>query len=396
MSTSSTLQLSTQSLHADDAVCPARSGDVAPPLHLSTTFLYNNAEKLIYSRDDTPTRLRLEAVLTALEKDATHSLAYSSGLAAAYAIVRCVRPKRVLYNRGYHGVHAIFKILEKEGVQLIPFPSLPVNRPSASATTQSIFTGDPVDIDWAALKLQKQDLIWLETPCNPTGICLDIQRFSQTAHQYGAFVAVDATFASPILQHSLALGADFVMHSATKYLGGHSDLLAGVVSVKSAKLFQELKEHRVITGNTIGALEAWLLLRSLRTVELRVKQQSKSACQLAAYLSTHPSVSKVWHTSLSTHPDNQLACTQMLGHPGVLSVEFATPDLAQNLSNHTKLFKGATSLGGVESLLDYRYKWDTNSHPCLVRISVGLEDVRDLIADLEQAFVKSSTVRSKL
>jgi cystathionine gamma-synthase len=344
------LHPATLALHADDAVEPAP--DVSPPLHLATTYHAGNAEGLVYGRNDTATRRRLETVLGVLEGG--HAVTYASGLAAAYAALRHLRPKRVAIDRGYHGTHLILQRLHEDGVETVGLEEAP----------------------------RAGDVIWLETPKNPTCEIEDIAGHARRAGQAGAKVVVDSTFATPILQQPLALGAHLVMHSSTKFLSGHSDVLGGVLVAPTAEQAQALRAERTVLGSVPGALEVWLTLRSLRTLALRVERQSESATRVAAWLEGR--VPRVWHPSLPSHPGHKLAAEQMRGPGGVLSIELESAEAAQALPTRLRIFRNATSLGGVESLIEWRHQHDPNAPPGLLRLSVGLEAPQDLIADLKQ------------
>jgi len=243
---------------------------------------------------------------------------------------------------------------------------------------------------------EERVLIWLETPKNPSCALQDIARFCQLAKVIGARVAVDSTFATPILQKPLSLGADFVVHSSSKFLGGHSDLIAGTIVTRTADEQKALQEARSVDGDCLGNLEAWLLLRSLRTLELRVLAQSQSAASLAEWLEKQIAlgrgITKVYYPSLKSNRDYELCVRQMGGHGGgMLAVETRSADHSIRLQKSLKLFKDATSLGGYESLIDYRYRWDKTVPQSLLRISVGLESAKDLIADFDQALRQLET-----
>lgn len=343
------LQPATLAIHADQQM--EDGAGIAPPLHTTTTFRAGSGA-FSYARNDQPTRRRLEEVLGALEGG--HAVAYASGQAATYGAMRQIRPARVAVDRGYHGTHGVLARLEEEGVELIGLES----------------------------EFRQGDLIWLETPKNPTCELEDIALYAERAHGAGAVLAVDSTFATPVLQNPLALGADIVMHSTTKFLAGHSDAMGGALVVADAEQAEQLRNERTISGAIPGALEAWLTLRSLRTLSLRVERQSASASELAAWLAGR--VARVWHPSLPSHPGYEIGRRQMRGAGGVLSIELETPEAAQSLPGRLKLFQDATSLGGVESLIEWRHKVDPLAPPALLRISVGLEAVEDLIADLAQ------------
>lgn len=345
------LSQETLALHADAGL--ERAADVAPPIHPSTTFDADGAEGLVYARNDQPTRRRLEAVLGALDGGA--AVVYASGQAAATAALLHFLPRRVAIARGgYHGTHAAVDALARLGVEKVA-----LDAPLAAG-----------------------DLVWLETPRNPTCEIFDVAGHAGRAHAAGAVLVVDGTFATPVLQQPLALGADLVMHSTTKFLGGHSDALGGVLVAHEPGLAAALRQARTVSGAVPGALETWLTLRGVRTLALRVRAQSASATRLAEWLA--PRVARVWHPSRPEHPGHALAARQMRGPGPVLSFELSDEAAAQALPRRLRLFRDATSLGGVESLIEWRRKHDAEAPPALLRVSVGLEDPADLIADLEQ------------
>jgi len=356
------LDLDTLLVHADDDIqtCP----DLAPPIHVSTTFRYKNCEnpeRYAYSRFDQPTRKRLEQVLGALEGG--KAVVYSSGSAAGFAALQYYRPKRIFIDKGYSGSHS---------------------------TIQAFFS--PQDKEWYrrvltlkdTIKPETGDLLWLETPKNPRCDIEDISFYADLAHEAGAFVLVDSTFATPVLQRPLALGADMVMHSCTKFLSGQSDVLAGVL-IADPNVASVLKNQRTISGAILGNLENFLLLRSLRTLGIRVKKQSKTTRVIAKYLEEHDKVTKVWHPSLESHPGYKLCSTQMQLPPPILSFEVQSRVEAELLLTKFKLISVATSLGGVHSTIDWRYAFDNSVEPNLLRLSVGLESKKDLLEDLKQA-----------
>jgi cystathionine gamma-synthase len=346
------LRPDTVALHADAGL--ERDPDVAPPIHVSTTFDADNDEGLSYARTEQPTRRRLEAVLGALEGG--EAVVYASGQAAATAALLHLRPRRVAIARGgYHGTHQAVDALAPLGVEKVGL-------------------GEP---------LRAGDVVWLETPRNPTCELEDVAAHAARAHAAGAAVVVDGTFATPVLQRPLALGADLVLHSVTKLLAGHSDALAGVLVTREPPVAAALRAARTVSGAVPGALETWLALRGLRTLGLRVRRQTETATLLAAWL--EPRVARVWHPSLRSHPGHDLALRQMRGPGPILSIELATEEAARALPGALALFRDATSLGGVESLAEWRRKHDPEAPPTLVRLSVGLEDPEDLVADLAQA-----------
>jgi cystathionine gamma-synthase len=346
------LRLDTLALHADHGLEAAP--DVAPPIHVSTTFEADNTDGLVYARSDQPTRRRLEAVLSALEGG--HAVVYASGQAATTAALQHLRPRRVAIQRGgYHGTHAALDALAAWGVEKVPLDG----------------------------PLREGDVVWLETPRNPTCELQDIAAHAARTRAAGARLVVDGTFASPVLQRPLALGADLVMHSATKFLSGHSDALGGVLAARDPEVAAALRQERAVSGAVPGALETWLVLRGVRTLSLRVRRQSETATRLAAFLA--PRVPKVWHPSRPDHPGREIAARQMSGPGPILAFELATEAAARALPLALRLFRDATSLGGVESLVEWRRKQDPEAAPALIRLAVGLEDPEDLEADLEQA-----------
>jgi cystathionine gamma-synthase len=339
--------LATLALHADDDV--ENTPDVAPALHVSTTFLAGDGPT--YAREDQPTRRRLEAVLSALEGG--HAVTYASGQAGTFALLSELRPARVAIARGgYHSTH----------------------RAIAALGLREIALDDP---------LAPGDLVWLETPSNPTCEVRDVAAYANRVRAAGALLAVDSTFATPVLQSPLALGADVVMHSTTKFLSGHSDALGGVLVARDRGRAAALLAARSVSGAVMGSLETWLTLRGLRTLSLRVLRQAQTADRLAAFLV--PRVERVWHPSVSSHPGHEVARRQMRGGCPVLSIELSSADRARALPGALRLFRDATSLGGVESLAEWRRKVDPEAPPGLVRLSPGLEDPGDLEEDLERA-----------
>jgi cystathionine gamma-synthase len=349
------LRPDTLAIHADAGLEGA--ADVAPPIHVSTTFAADDPEHLVYSRIEQPTRRRLEAVLGALEGG--EAVVYASGQAAATAVIMHFRPRRVAIARGgYHGIQAVLDAFRAWGVEKVPLDA----------------------------SLGEGDVVWLETPKNPTCEIEDVAAHAARARAAGARLVVDGTFATPVLQQPLALGADVVLHSMTKFLSGHSDALGGMLAVRDAAVAEELRRARTFTGAVPGALETWLVLRGVRTLGLRVRRQTETATRLAAWL--EPRVARVWHPSLASHPGHAVAARQMSGYGAILSIELATADAARELPGHLTLFRDATSLGGVESLLEWRRKHDPEAPAALLRMSVGLEEPEDLEADLAQGLAK--------
>ena len=390
-----TLSASTQAVHADDSM--NLFDDVAPPIHVSTTFRYNkDPSKLrpiherpepifakgehVYSRDTTHSTSRLEQILSVLLKNP--SLTYSSGLASFNALITFLAPKRVAIGDGYHGCHGVLRLHERlSGLKVLP-------------------------LDCNPEELQKGDLLHLETPVNPTGLAFDIQHYADIAHSRGAYLSVDATFAPPPLQDPFKHGADVVMHSGTKYIGGHSDLLCGILAVKDKGWLPQLLHDRLYLGSVMGGLEGWLGIRSIRTLELRVTRQSENAGRLVdaidGALTGHTVgtglsqsdveiiksvVKEVLHASLQTKDYKTWLKKQMPnGYGPVFAIVFKSSDIARALPSKLHLFHHATSLGGVESLVEWRAMTDPTVGKDLCRFSIGIEDDRDLLDDLIQGF----------
>ncbi|KAF8248984.1 cystathionine gamma-synthase [Wilcoxina mikolae CBS 423.85] len=364
------LSLSTLAIHADEHLAPCT--DIAPPLHVSTNFRYPSDPSLlggpmphIYSRDSAPSTSRLETTLASLLGGET--VVYSSGLAAFHALLVNAHPKRLLITEGYHGCHGTAALFSKlTGMAILPLSTPP----------------------------QEGDLVHIETPINPTGIATNIEEYAERAHAAGALVSVDATFAPPPLQDPFAHAADYVMHSGSKYFGGHSDMLAGTLSVRSKELADKLRGERLYLGATMGNMEAWLGLRSLKTLELRVTRQSASASVLAGWIKAQlavegsvvqQTVKEVTHASLQD--GGEWLQRQMPGGFGpVFSLVLKSEEMAKTLPSKLLLWGHATSLGCVESLIEWRGMTDTGCDKRLLRLSIGVEDVGDLRRDLERGF----------
>ena len=365
-----------QAAGADDPT----TGGIIPPLQPSTTFLRDpdNAYRrgFDYARDRNPTYAPAEAVLAALEGGA-EALLFSSGMAAATAVFQALRPgDHVLAPR------VIYWGLRRWLLETATAWGLEV---------ELVDTAEPEAVR-AALRPGRTRLLWLETPANPTWAVSDIAALADLAHAAGALVAVDNTVPTPLLTRPLELGADLVMHSATKYLNGHSDVVAGALVTKRAddELWSRVRTIRHDQGAILCPFEAWLLTRGLRTLHLRLRAACGSAMHLAAHLQHHPAVERVLYPGLPTHKGHTLAARQMRGgFGGMLSILVRGGEQAAlATAANARLWKRATSLGGVESLLEHRASIEglgSPAPPNLLRLSVGIEDVGDLIADLERA-----------
>lgn len=349
------------------------TGDIAPSINPATT--YAKGQGYSYYRDDGPGLRDAERVLCKLEQGADARL-FSSGMAAATHLLialgpgtHIVAPKTMYwFLRGWMLGHA-----KDFGLSVTLYDN---------GDLQSIRD---------CIKEGETKVVWLETPANPDWSVTDIAAAARIAHGVGAQLFIDSTAATPILTQPLLLGADVVMHSATKYLNGHSDVLAGALVTREQNAFwDQVVKARTGLGSTLGAFEAWLLLRGMRTLDVRMERHCRNAMKLAEVMQDHPSVSHVLYPGLPSHPGHDIAKKQMNGgFGGMVSIRLKDgADAAARMVTRTKLFKNATSLGGTESLIEHRGPVEGLDSPTpqdLLRLSVGLEDVDDLIADLDQA-----------
>jgi cystathionine gamma-synthase len=355
------------------------TGAVILPLHTATTFLrdpdnqYRSGRS--YGRADNPSYDQPEAVLTALE-GGDASLVFASGMAAATAVFQCLdRTAHVVAPRVmYWGLRSWLRGFAERWGLAVDF----VDTGSHEALRAAVRPGET-------------RLVWIETPANPLWTVTDIAGAAEIAHAAGALLAVDSTAATPVLTRPLALGADLVMHSATKYLNGHSDVIAGsLTTARRDEFWAKLTAQRAGGGAILGPFEAYLLLRGMRTLYPRVERACASAQRIAEALVCHPRVREVLYPGLPTHPGHAIAARQMTGgFGGMLSVRVQDgAEAAIAAAARVELWKRATSLGGVESLIEHRASIEGDGSPAppdLLRLSVGLEDPADLIADLEQA-----------
>lgn len=374
----------TRAIHVGNEHCPL-TGAVVPPIHLASTFVQQQAGEwgeFDYTRSGNPTRKALETTLASLE-GGCGALAFASGMAATHCVVGLLRSgEHILAGSDiYGGSYRLFHNVANRagiGVSLANSANL--------AEFEQAFT--------PATKL-----VWIESPGNPLLSITDIGACAEIAHRHGALLAVDSTFATPVLTRPLELGADIVMHSATKYLGGHSDLLGGALVVREQKLRDELYFLQNSTGAVMGPLECFLCSRGLKTLELRVREQSRTAFALVQWLQTHPQVSRVHYPGLPTHPGHDIAKRQMDGAFGaMLTFELrGSFEQTKRFVESTELFQLAVSLGAVESLIEQPASMSHASYDAadkakhgitngLIRLSVGLEALEDLQADLERAF----------
>jgi cystathionine gamma-lyase len=377
------MEFRTRAIHVGNEP-EATTGAVVQPIHLASTFAQPGSGdwgQYDYSRSGNPTRRAFEITLANLESGCG-ALAFASGMAAIHTVTLLLaQGDHVLAGSDvYGGTYRLFhKVINHAGIDVT----------LAEST-------DLAALDRAVTPRTK--LLWIESPGNPLLSITDIAACAQWAHARGMLLAVDSTFATPVLTRPLELGADIVMHSATKYIGGHSDVLGGALVVANPELFERLYFVQNATGAVMGPLEAYLCSRGLKTLELRVREQCRTAQQLAEYLAGHPRVSRVFYPGLADHPGHELASRQMGGAFGAMVSFEITGDfkVAKRMVESTKLFKLAVSLGAVESLIEQpaamsHASYDRASRLAhglsdgLVRLSVGLEAFDDLRADLDQA-----------
>ena len=355
---------------------PATKG-VVPPVHVATTFIRDPDNQyrsgFAYGRPDNATVRQAEAVIAALE-GGEEALLFASGMAAATAVVFALDPPAhvVAPREMYWALRQWFvREAPRYGyrVDLVDMTDLDAVRSAVSPATR---------------------LVWIETPSNPLWSVTDIAAVAEIAHAAGARLVLDSTVATPVFTRPLTLGADIVMHSATKYLNGHSDVVAGALAAaRRDELWQRIESIRTQHGAILGPFEAWLLMRGLRTLDARVRAQSETAGLLAVRLTRHPQVGKVLYPGLDSHPGHAIASRQMTGFGAMLSIRVTAGEgQAIATAARVELWKRATSLGAVESLIEHRASVEGTDSPCppdLLRLSVGLEDVADLYADLDQA-----------
>ena len=362
----------TLAVHAGAEPDPA-TGAVAPPIQLSTTFVHRTdgePDTFSYQRDDHPTQCRLETALAALEGGA-RALTFASGMAAVAAVLDTLQRGQTVVvpedcyvgTRGY-----VTDVLPERGVEVI--------------------TIDTTDLDAVrAACAGGVALLWAESPSNPRLRISDLAEMTKIAHAAGARLACDNTFATPVLQRPLGLGADVVMHSTTKYFGGHSDVLGGaLIFAENDDFAEQIAARRLLTGAILSPFSAWLTLRGCRSLPARMAMHCANARKVAEFLAAHSAIERVNWPGLPTHPGHAIAKHQMRDFGAMLSVELRSGyDAALALARGTKIFTNATSLGGCESLIEHRASSEgahTHSPPGLVRLSVGLEDADDLIEDL--------------
>ena len=348
-------------------------GAVMPPIHLSTTYVQGNEGEFSYSRVGNPNRRALEECLTELEGGA-EAIAFGSGMAAVAGVFQALSQGDhvILPDDTYFGVRQLVtNLLARWGLEhaMVDMTDLAAVKEAIQPNTR---------------------LVWVETPSNPMLKVTDIAAMSEIAHNAGAMLGVDGTWATPMLQPALDLGADIVVHSTTKYLGGHSDLTGGVIIAKKVDdFFEKMRSVQWIGGGVPSGFDCWLLLRGIRTLPYRIRGHCTNAKTIAEYLADHPAVHTVHYPGLDSHPGHEIAKQQMRDFGGMLSIQVnGGGEKADAVAGATKIFARATSLGGVESLIEHRAPVEgegTQTPMDLLRISVGLEHPDDLIADLAQA-----------
>ena len=370
------MRIETLAVHAGTEVDEG-SQAVTPPIVLSTTFARGADGTFpkghIYTRSSNPNRAELEQAVAALEGGAA-AAAFGSGMAAIAGVFQALEPGAHVLAPGdsYHGtVHLLRQVFDRWG---LAFDFVDMRDPAAVARAMRPSTR----------------LLWIETPSNPMLHMVDIAALAALAHRHGAVAAVDNTWATPLLQQPLALGCDLVMHSTTKYLGGHSDVLGGIVVTRERNAFFERIETVLRLGGAVPSpFDCWLIRRGIRTLPARMRVHCENAEILAQFLAGHPLVERVHYPGLPSHPGHDLARRQMRRFGGMLSFEVrGGREAAMAVAAGVEIFARATSLGGVESLIEHRASIegpDSKTPQSLLRVSVGLENAEDLVADLDRA-----------
>jgi cystathionine beta-lyase/cystathionine gamma-synthase len=363
----------------------ATTGAVMPPVYQTSTYIQTSPGQPLgdyeYSRASNPTRTALENALASIE-NGTRGLAFSSGLAATDCILRAFKAgdEVIAMDDLYGGTYRMFTRIYKDSGIKFHFVDM-----TDIAKLKSLIN-------------ENTKLVWVETPTNPLMKLADIEEVAKITKEHKIWLAVDNTFATPYLQKPLDLGADIVMHSATKYLGGHSDVIAGALIVKDEALGEQLHFQQFATGATLGPMDSFLVLRGIKTLSLRVQRHCENGEKIVEFLSNHPKIKTVYYPGLKSHPFHDIAKKQMKAFGGMVSFTFASGKKEDSIAflEKLKVFTLAESLGGVESLANHPALMTHASIPAdkraevgitddLVRLSVGIEDAEDLIADLEQA-----------
>lgn len=378
------MKFNTKVIHGGQHHDPS-TGAVMPPVYQTSTFIQTSPGKPLadyeYSRASNPTRTALENALASIE-NGTRGLGFSSGLAATDCVLRSFKAgdEIIAMDDLYGGTYRMFSRIYKDSGIKFHFV-------------------DMTDIEkLKSLINENTKLIWVETPTNPLMKLADIAEVAKITKAHNILFAVDNTFATPYLQKPLDLGADIVMHSATKYLGGHSDVIAGALIVKDEALGEQLHFQQFATGATLGPMDSFLVLRGIKTLSLRVQRHCENGEKVVEFLSNHPKINTVYYPGLKSHPYHEIAKKQMKAFGGMVSFTFKSGKKEDSIAflEKLKVFTLAESLGGVESLANHPALMTHASIPAdkraevgitddLVRLSVGIEDAEDLIADIEQA-----------
>ena len=377
------MDFETRAIHEGQQPDPA-TGALTPPIYQTSTYVQDEVgvnKGYDYSRVGNPTRTALQTVLASLE-GAEYGAAYSSGIGATTTLMHLVNPgeRVVCVNDVYGGVYRMFsQVYEPKGYAFEFVPA------------------DEINTNLAAHLDERTRIVWLETPTNPMLNVVDIRAASDAAHEVGAIVVVDNTFASPYLQRPLELGADVVLHSTTKYIGGHSDIVGGFVATNDPTIAERMYFLQKSLGAIPGPFDCWLALRGVKTLALRMRAHTENVKRVVELLEGHDAVEKVLYPGLPSHPGHEIAARQMSDFGGMVSFLAGSEEEAIALVARTKVFKLAESLGGVESLIEHPARMTHASTaessfatpPNLVRLSVGIESADDLVADLEAALVGS-------
>ncbi|TMC22086.1 MAG: cystathionine gamma-synthase [Chloroflexi bacterium] len=376
------MKFSTKAIHAGQEADPT-TGAIMTPIYQTSTYAQTGMGEhkgYEYARTGNPTRSALEACIAALE-NGTYGLAFASGLAAENTVLSLLSAGDHIVSCDdlYGGTYRIFeRVMRRYNVE-------------------TSYVGASTSAEYERAMRPNTRLIWLETPTNPLLSLVDIRAVADIAHRHNVLLVVDNTFCSPYFQQPLELGADIVLHSTTKYINGHSDVIGGALVTNNQAVYEALKFHQNAAGAVPGPFDVWLTLRGVKTLAVRMRQHEANALAVAKFLSEHPRVEKVFYPGLPSHPDHQLAMRQMSGFGGMVSFQFrGVLEDVDRVVRRFKIFTFAESLGGVESLVCHPASMTHGSIPreireargltdTLLRLSVGIEDLEDLLKDLEQA-----------
>ena len=377
------MKFSTRAIHAGQEPDPS-TGAIMTPIYQTSTYAQTGMGEhkgFEYARTGNPTRSALEACVASLE-NGTHGLAFASGMAAESAVLSLLSAgdHMVACDDLYGGSYRIFeRVMRRYNIE-----------------TSYATAGNVAEYEKAIRPNTK--LIWLETPTNPLLRLANIRAVAEVAHRHNLLLVVDNTFSSPYFQQPLSLGADIVLHSTTKYINGHSDVIGGAVVTSNDEVYEALKFHQNAAGAVPGPFDVWLTMRGIKTLAVRMRQHEENAHSVARFLTEHKRIEKVYYPGLASHPDHELAKQQMSGFGGMVSFQFkGTLADVEQVVRRFKIFTFAESLGGVESLVCHPASMTHGSIPkeirearglndTLLRLSIGIEDIEDIIGDLEQAF----------